>query len=156
MKINITKNQYRKLIDVIYVGNMMINGIRNADKQIKEYEDLEQYIYSFAKDFGFEDLIQYENLLEEYIPTREFEDSVVEEYLEVYNDYIFWEELQMRLSKRDAILETNTGWVKNDDSGELSEEQFRRLLHRQVEIEEKYEDEFCQNGLDNITVKIRK
>jgi hypothetical protein len=62
------------LIDIDHAGNTMINGIRNRDELIKEYEELEQYIFSFAKDFVLEDLIEYD-------------------------DYVFWQELAGNLAR---------------------------------------------------------
>ena len=49
MKINFTKKQYRRLIDSVFLGDMVINGIRIQEEQIKEYEELRKYIYSFSK-----------------------------------------------------------------------------------------------------------
>ena len=156
MKINLTKKQYRELLDLIYTGSMMINGIRNNDEQIKDYDEIEQYIYSFAKEFGFENLVEYDKKFEEYMPTREFDDSAVSSYIEEYDEYIFWQELVARLSRRDAVLKANTGWIRNDESGEETREKFEKIMRIQFDIEEEYEKEFDRNGLDNVKVRFGK
>lgn len=143
MKINITKNQYRLLLDIVHAGNTMINGIRNQDELIKEYEELEQYIFSFAKDFGFEDLIEYDKQYKEYMPTREFDETIVEELIDEYDDYVFWQELEGNLAKRDVFKEFN---------GIINEDNREEALRRQFQIESNYEDEFINNGLNNVSI----
>ena len=49
MRIDLTKEQYDKLIELVYVGNLVINGNRLQDEQIKKYNEVEQHIYSFFK-----------------------------------------------------------------------------------------------------------
>jgi len=51
MKINFTKKQYRSLIDLIHLGDMVVSGIR-TDDTVEEYEELREYIYSFSKQMG--------------------------------------------------------------------------------------------------------
>lgn len=143
MKINITKKQYRALVDLIFAGNIMINGIRTHDEFIGEYEELTQYIYSFAKDFGSENLIEYNKEYDEYMPTGEFEESAIREYIDEYDDYVFWQELAGKLAQRDVHKEYN---------GQVDEENHEEVLRRMWEIEGEYEEEFINNGLNNLKV----
>ena len=58
MKINITKKQYEALAKAVYLGNWMANAQRTGlpdDPYMKEYNDIADYIYSFAPEFGFRD-----------------------------------------------------------------------------------------------------
>ena len=70
IKFTLTKDQYENLIKLVYLGNWMINGIRLHDEQIKEYEELEQYIFSFAKDAGMEKYIVYDDGSKKYFPSK--------------------------------------------------------------------------------------
>lgn len=56
----ITKKEYRKLIDLIYLGEMAVNGIRTGNDNIEDYEELREYIYSFSKQMGCEDIIRFD------------------------------------------------------------------------------------------------
>lgn len=47
-----TPEQFKALMRMIYVANTVINGHRDKD-YLKEYDDLEQYIFSRAKAAGF-------------------------------------------------------------------------------------------------------
>ena len=74
MGISLTKEQYRTLIEMVYMGEWMINATRT--KTIKKYEEMEQHIASFAKTAGLEDLIEYDPESKEYFPTKAFEGSI--------------------------------------------------------------------------------
>lgn len=100
MKINLTKKQYETLAKTVYLGNWMANANRTGrkdDPHIKEYEEIADYIYSFAKDFGFPD--DFEAGLE--FSDGEEEPPEVSRLHEEYNEQNFWEELPDRLGQRD-------------------------------------------------------
>lgn len=69
------KKQYKNLIMMLYCGEWVINAHKtNEDKLKKETEDLEQFIFSFAKEHGFQNLIEYDDDLKMYFPTADMED----------------------------------------------------------------------------------
>jgi len=60
MKINFTKKEYRSLIDLLDIANWVINAHRTGiGEEPKEYADLIQKIYSFSKEMGCEDIIEF-------------------------------------------------------------------------------------------------
>jgi hypothetical protein len=75
MKINITKKQYKHLLELLYLGDWTANSSRVHDERIAEYDEVLQYFYSFSKDFGFDDVIPYDKSLDGYYPTKEYEDT---------------------------------------------------------------------------------
>jgi len=98
MEIKITKEQYENLIKIVYLGNWMINSVRLEDERIKKYDDIEQYIFSFAKNFGLERYVEFDQKYNQFFPTREFEeDQELEQYEEDYDNEVFWQELSDRL-----------------------------------------------------------
>lgn len=146
MKINFTNKQYRSLIDLIFLGEMMVNGIRTTDR-VEEYDELREYIYSFAKQMGHEDLIKFDKKYNQHFETREYETGKVEEYIDDYDNEIFWTELPSRLAERDIDrLQKLTG--ENLDS----EDRLRKVWSR----EEVYQDEFEKNDLRNVEVEFHK
>jgi hypothetical protein len=137
VKINITNKQYRALIQLIYAGNWVVNGHRN--EPLKEYEDLDQYIFSLAKQFGMDNLITHDIKFDSYFPTQEFEDKL-HEFIDEYEEVSFWDELERRLASRDL-----------DREGKRYESPHERM-QQLFEIESKYAEEFNENGLKNVKV----
>ncbi len=144
MKINLTKKQYETLIKLIYLGEWVGNAHRTDDR-VREFEELEQYILSFYKDFGMQRYITYDERLKMFFPTAEFEDETkVDEYIEEYNDNTFWEELIYRLANRDLIERYGEDAVENMDWEE-------RMRKEEIFIEE-YEEEFGRHGVKNLVI----
>ncbi|WP_432357047.1 hypothetical protein [Sporosarcina sp. UB5] len=139
MKINFTKKQFKTLLDLAYLGEWMANSTRSDDDRFVDYEELFQYICSFAKDMGYEDLVPYDRELNAYFPTQEYE-TQLHPIIDNNDDYVFWEKLTANLAKRDLDRE---GAMYN-----TLDDRFRRLC----EIEEQYEREFEENGLANLII----
>lgn len=145
MEIKLTKEQYENLIKLVYLGNWMINAIRLKDERIKKYDEIEQYIFSFAKEAGLENYIEFDKKYNQFFPTREFEENPeMEQYRQDYNDQVFWQELADRLGTRDFIKEYGEEAIKKMDQKE-------RFLKRE-EFIIKYEEEFEKYGLDNLEI----
>jgi hypothetical protein len=143
MEIKLTKEQYESLLKLVYLGNWMINAIRLEDDRVKKYDEIEQYIFSFAKDAGLEKYIEFDKEYNKFFPTREFEeDPELERYREEYEDEVFWDELADRLGARDFIREYGMEAIEKMDPEE-------RFIKEQ-EFIIKYEEEFEKNGLANL------
>ncbi len=142
IKINFTKKQFRELLDLIYAADWLINAIKDNDEEEK-YQDLIQYIYSFANKMDCEDLVEYEKEYKKYYGTRELEDGPIREFIDEYDEYIFWDELSSRLADRD---------IKNNisEDKDLGHEE---LVMKIWDREDKYNSEFIEKGLDNVKVE---
>jgi hypothetical protein len=142
MVIEFSEKQYRTLLKAIYWAEWLKNNDKldeEFDDEGVEIADLEQYIYSHARDFGSNDLIEPETIEGEFIPTADLEDSAMEAILE-YEDYVFWSELAERLAQRD--IDEQTG-EKRTGLMEYMEAE---------EIADKYMEEFETNGLKNLVL----
>jgi hypothetical protein len=145
MKINFTKKEFRNLLDLVYLGNWVMTANDTEDDEEKsKYEEITQKIYSFAKEFGCEHLIEYDSEFEEYIETAEFEDSEVSEYLEEFEENNFWETLSMRLAERDFLKEIKPG--------EFNKIPLNEKIMKTQEHEQKWVEEFSKNGIDNLKI----
>jgi len=145
MKINFSKKQFENLIKLVYLGNWMINAIRVGDEKIKKYDEIEQYIYSFAKDFGLEKYIEFSKKYNKFFPARELEEGTdVEQYREEYDNETFWEDLIDRLTRRDFVKKYGEETVKKMSLEERIEKEYP--------FEEKYRNEFEKNGIENLKV----
>jgi hypothetical protein len=146
MKINITKAEYKALIELLYMGDWMANAFTiYSNDEPKEYTDLIQKIYSYAKQMGHEEDIEYAKEYDQYFPTRKFEmDSNVTERRDNYDNESFWQNLIDRMSERDICKQ-----YKVEALHELTiEERFKAL----GEIEPIWEKEFTDHGIDRLQV----
>lgn len=77
MKIELTKNQYKTLLTLMYCGEWVVNSHKTSeDKLSKETDDLEQLVFSFAKESGLEKWIEYDDSMKKYFPTADMEDKI--------------------------------------------------------------------------------
>jgi hypothetical protein len=145
IKIEFTKAQYEDLIKLVYLGNWMINAIC-TDDIVKKYDNVEQHIYSFAKDVGLDRYIEFDSELNKFLPTTELEeDEEIEKYREEYDDEIFWDEVTDRLAKRDFIKKYGENAIKKMT--------WKERLEKEYPFIEKYEEEFEKYGIENLEIK---
>ncbi len=143
MKIECTKEEFKVLLDMVYAGNILINSMRSQHEKIKEYADMEQYFFAKAKEYDLENLVEYDEEYNEYIPTREYEDEEFNQYIDEYETRVFWEELVMRLARRDAL----------NYAGDVDQDITRAALKEmQLQLEEKYDEEIEANGIMNLKI----
>ncbi len=145
MEIKLTKKQYECLAKLVYLGNWMVNAHRLPDEMIKEYDDMEGYIFSLAKGTGLDKYIEYDEELNMFFPTVEFElESEIGEYIEDYSNSTFWEELIDRISERDLEREYGEKAVERMSP----EERIKKL----TPFYDKYASEFEKNGIEKIVI----
>jgi hypothetical protein len=145
MKINFTKKQYEDLMKLVYLGAWMINSHR-TDNIEERYEELEQYILSFSEEFGSENYVEFDEELNRFFTTREFEeDAEIEHYKEEYDDNTFWDELIYRLARRDLIKTYGEAAVFTMTTDEL--------LDKEQPFIDRYELEFERYGIDNLEIR---
>lgn len=143
MKIECTKEEFKTLMDLVYAGNLLINGPRSKEERIQQYADMEQAIYKMASEFGLEGLVEYSDEYEEYMPTHEYEEDEFNNYIDEYDTSVFWDELVMRLARRDAL----------NYAGDVDQNITRAALKEmQLGFEEKYEEEIEANGIMNLKI----
>lgn len=146
MKIEFTDKQYKLLMDLVYAGNILINGFKEDKEISKAYEDLEYYIYSFAKEYASEDYVEYDKEFKEYSPTQKFDEHMREKIYE-YDNYVFWSKLPTEMARRDAARQ-----FKED----INEENFKEFLKLACKLEQKYEKELEENGLEHVEICAEK
>ena len=135
MKIELTEQQYRYLLDLVYIGNWVINSTRDNDR-IREYDQVESLIFSHCLQHKMSKLVElYKGDL---IPSRAFSDGGIHEAIENYEDIIFYEILAEELALRDMNGEP------------LTRENYSELLERI----DTYLSEFNKNGTENISVDL--
>ena len=147
MKIEFTQKQYEALLKIVYLGSWMASSTK--EEPAKEYDKIEQYVLSFAKDFKMEKFVGFDKKLKSYYPSEEFEDATdVIEQIDAYDEYKVWETLVLSLSHRDIVKKYGEKKVE-----QMSEEE---VLEKEYPLIQKYEEEFREHGFDNLYVRSKK
>ncbi len=143
MKIDLTEEQYVKLLKVLYLGTWTTDAFEG--EWSGEFSDLEQQVFSYAKDFALEDRVVYDGDTKTYSYAPEFEkNSGVVQIINAYDDDVFWYELVHRMAERDFIRAHGTGTI-----GRMSiDERFQRA----DEYVSWYEEEFGAHDIENLAV----
>jgi hypothetical protein len=147
MQIDFTQKEYECLLDVLYIADWVMNAHKvEDDPRTEAYKKLGQKIFSYAKDMGFENLIEYASDLKKYFPTGEYEETgPAREFIEEFENDTFWEELTSRLADRDSARKV--GGVEN-----LYKLSFEDRLKIILPLEEMYSSEFEKRGLDGLSI----
>ncbi|MCB4790553.1 MAG: hypothetical protein LHV68_01580 [Elusimicrobia bacterium] len=135
------KEELERLLLMVAVGNWVINGVK--EKSLIEFEEIEQKFYQYALDQGLEKYFNKDDLSIGIFPNKALE-KLMMEYIDEYNNHIFWQELEDSLVDRDMIKKYG---VESINKMELEER-----LEKEEEFHEKYNNEFSDNGLNNIEI----
>lgn len=134
MRIDLSKEQYLKLVRLVLAGNWLVNSHRTGEEIIEEYEKIEQHILSFYRRYDAEDTITFDEEYSRYYPTKELEAEIME-LSDDYDEKNFWDGLVSRMAKKEAMKKYSDPTV----------EQIWNL-------EDKYSDEFEENGLKRLKI----
>jgi hypothetical protein len=133
MTIELTDMEFRRLLDMAYIGNWVLNSTRGLDR-IVEYDDVESRLFSHCTQCGMTSLTDVSDGAAG--PSAAFENGGIHEAIADYEDSIFFEILAEELARRDMDFEP----INPDNLNELT-----------TRIDE-YIEEFEQNGIDNISL----
>ena len=133
MELRLTEKQYRRLLDLVYIGNWVLNSTRGDDR-IRDYDKVESLVFSHCLDHGMAPLIELYN--GEIIPSRAFAEGGIHEAIMAYEDVTFFEILAEELALRDL------------DADRATAENYDEVMERM----EEYMGEFEAHGTDHISV----
>lgn len=134
MNIELSDKEFRRLLDMVYIGNWILNSTRGSDR-FDDYDHVESLIFSKCAENGMKALYEIRDGV--IIPSAAFENGGIHEAIADYEDTVFFEILAEELARRDMDFEP------------ISPENFSELTSR---IDE-YIEEFEQNGMDNIVLE---
>ena len=132
MTIELTDLEYRRLLDLVYVGNWILNSARGRDR-IGDYDFMESKIFSYAPKCGMKSLVQTPFGVPK--PSKAFQEGGIHEAICDYEDAVFFEILAEELARRDLNL--------------FGEPEDPAPLNNRIE---EYMQEFEANGLENLSV----
>ena len=131
MQINLTTKEFRRLLDLVYIGNWVLNSIRGDDR-IPDYDHVESKLFGLCQGTPMAALAEVWN--GEVVPSRAFNDGGIQEAIVNYEDAIFFDVLAEEMARRDM------GYPQID------RENYDELVSRM----EDYLQEFETNGTDNL------
>lgn len=133
MELELTRKQFRRLLDMVYIGNWILNSTRGEDR-FKDYDEVESLLFGKAALEGMPTLAEvYEG---EIIPSRAFAEGGIHEAIMEYENNVFFDILAEDLARRD---------MDDIPIDESNYDEFTRRI-------DAYIDEFAAHGTDNITV----
>ncbi len=138
VNLELTKEQYKELMKLIYLGDWVIDEPENM-----VLNELVQIIFEQSKEIGLGKLIEFDKEAELFMPSGDFEDEMID-IIQDYEEDSFWEHLIYRLSDRDLHVKLGK------EAEEMSMEAKIDMLDP---LTEKYVTEFEKNGVENLMVK---
>ena len=133
MELELTRKQFRRLLDMVYIGNWILNSTRGDDR-FKDYDEVESLLFARAALEGMPTLA--EQYMGEIIPSRAFAEGGIHEAIMEYENNVFFDILAEDLARRDM------------DDVPIDESNYEELVSRI----DAYISEFEVNGTDNITI----
>ena len=135
MQIELSNKEFRRLLDLVYIGNWVLNSTRGDDR-IRQYDEVESLIFSHCLGHGMAPLTElYEG---ELIPSRAFAEGGIHEAIMAYEDVTFFEILAQEMALRDM------------DDPPITPENYDEVMERMGV----YLMDFEQNGTDHISVEL--
>ena len=133
MNLEMSNKQFRRLLDLVYIGNWILNSTR-GEQRFRDYDEVESLVFSKAVLEGMPSLAElYQG---EIVPSRAFVEGGIHEAIAEYESNVFFEILAEDLARRDM------------DDVPIDENNFPELASRI----EAYISEFEAHGTDNILI----
>ena len=134
MQIELTNKEFRRLLDLIYIGNWVLNSTRGEDR-FSDYDHVESKLFGLCEGTSMHALVErWENT---QIPSKAFVEGGIHEAIGVYEDAVFFEILAEELSRRDM------------DYADIDENNYEELVTRM----RRYMEEFECSGIDHLSLE---
>ena len=134
MHIELTTKEFRRLLDLVYMGNWVLNSIRGDDR-FADYDQVESKLFGLCQGTGMQALVEKWEGLD--IPSRAFAEGGIHEAIAYYEDAVFYEILAEELSRRDM------------DYADITQDNYDEIVGRM----ERYMEEFRLSGVDRLTLE---
>lgn len=129
MQLDLTPKEYRRLLDLVYIGNWVLNSTRGEDR-FADYDDLESKIFAQSPALS-------EPWNGTVVPSRAYREGGIHEAIAFYEDNIFYEILAEELSRRDM------------DYPEITDDNYEEIMGRM----DQYMSEFQSSGVDHLVLE---
>ena len=134
MQIDLTAKEFRLLLDMVYIGNWVLNSTRGDDR-FKEYDDIESKLFDLCRSNGMKVLAEDRNGI--CVPSKANTEGGIHEAIAYYEDNVCYEILAEELSRRDMEYPV------------INEENYDEIITRM----DRYMSEFQASGLDHLVLE---
>ncbi|MEW6219864.1 MAG: hypothetical protein AB1634_10070 [Thermodesulfobacteriota bacterium] len=149
MKVNISQDEYRQLLDVFQIADWVMRAHRTEeDPRTARYQPLQQRLLGLAPEMGCPDLVTGDAEQGfDYADELFADGNELGELVEEYDDEVFWGDLVNRLAHRDLARRCGS-WEAVMD---MAAEERLRQLH---DLVDRYDDVLATQGLDALEVQL--
>ena len=134
MQIELTTKEFRHLLDMVYIGNWVLNSTRGDDR-FSAYDDLESKLFHLCREHKMDVLTEDWNGIP--VPSKAYMEGGIHEAIAYYEDNVFFQILAEELSRRDMAYP------------EISEENYDEIIGRM----DQYMAEFRDFGVDHLVLE---
>ena len=134
MQIELTTKEFRRLLDLVYIGNWVLNSSRGDDR-FQDYDDVESKLFGLCRGTGMKALVEMWN--GSPVPSQAYAEGGIHEAIAYYEDNIFYQILAEELSRRDMQYP------------EITDENYPEIMDRMS----RYMDEFEVSGVDHLVLE---
>jgi hypothetical protein len=129
MQIELTNKEFRRLLDLVYIGNWVLNSTRGFDR-FADYDNLESKIFALSPALS-------EPWNGTIVPSRAYAEGGIHEAIAYYEDNVFYEILAEELSRRDM------------NYPEIGEDNYQEIIDRM----QQYMEVFQISGVDRLVLE---
>ena len=129
MQIDLTPKEFRRLLDMVYIGNWVLNSTRGEDR-FADYDNLESKLFALSPALS-------EPWNGTVVPSRAYREGGSLEAIAFYEDNVVYEILAEELSRRDM------------DYPDITEDNYDEIVVRM----DKYMSEFEMSGVDHLVLE---
>lgn len=142
MQISLSKDQFEKLVHLVYLGNWLVNSYR-GERRLEEYDKLAETVLSLSPAAGFKDMVEFDEFEGRYYPSRKL-DGEMGKYWEEYDEDVFWNMLVDGLAERD--------YAREHGGESLDAVEWEDYNKRLAPFLRKYEKEVDEHGLERLEI----
>ncbi len=134
MQIELSNKEFRRLLDLVYIGNWILNSTRGDDR-FEDYDRIESKLFGLCRGTGMQALVeQWDG---QAVPSQAYTEGGIHEAIAYYEDNVFYEILAEELSRRDM------------EYPDITDENYDEIVTRM----DRYMDEFESSGVDHLVLE---
>ena len=133
-QLELSKKEFRRLLDMVYIGNWILNSTREKDR-FEDYDILQEKLFALCAKNGMNALIS--RWQGHIFPSPAYENGGIHEAIADYEDAVFFDILAEELARRDL------GCLDSEPAD------YTELNARMDE----YMDEFEKSGVENLVLE---
>ena len=135
MHIELSSKEFRRLLDLGYIGNWVLNSTRAENDRFQDYDDVESKLFGLCLGGNMRSLVELWNGIP--VPSKAYTEGGIHEAIGFYEDNIFYQILAEELSRRDMAYP------------EINDDNYPEIVDRM----NRYMDEFAASGVDHLVLE---